>query len=413
MTTSPTTLPRFGFVLGLALLAVIAPFSTDMFLPSLPDIGREMNVNSTNTQLTLSVYLLVLGLSQLIIGPITDAVGRRRPLMVGLALFLVGSAIAALAPNFTVLLIARALQGAGGGLALVVSNASVRDRAQGAAAVRLFSLLMTVSALGPIIAPALGGLLEITFGWRSIFWGLGALAVVAIMVSAQYLPESLPQTKRTALSLGAVAHDYASIIRDRAFLIPALAVGTSFMALFAYIGGASFVYQEIYDLSPAAFGLVFGATGTAVLLGAFVSTLLAPSWPALRIALTGTLAMLIGAVVALVSVLFGAGLPGPVFGLAILEFGLGMAMPSITTLAMSSGDTLLGSRAALLGAMQFGFGAIATPLVGLVITDNPIRWLALLGALALAAPILLVVHNHLTPSLKTEAGTPAQNLTPA
>lgn len=305
MTTSPTTSPRLGFVIGLALLAAFAPFSTDMFLPSLPDIGRELNVSSTHTQLTLSIYLLVLGLSQLIIGPVTDAVGRRRPLMAGLALFLVGSAIAALAPNFTVLLIARALQGAGGGLALVVSNASARDRADGAAAVRLFSLLMTVSGLGPIIAPALGGLLQITLGWRWVFWTLGVIAVVAIFVSVRYLPESLPRHKRSALSITAVARDYGSIVRDRAFLIPALAVGTSFMVLFAYIGGASIVYQEIYGLSPAIFGLVFGATGISVLIGVFVSTVLAHRWPARCTALIGALAMLLGAVVAIIGVLLG------------------------------------------------------------------------------------------------------------
>ncbi|MBH0131635.1 multidrug effflux MFS transporter [Salinibacterium sp. NK8237] len=411
--TTPTASPRSGFVIGLALLAALAPFTTDMFLPSLPEIARDLDVSSTTTQLTLSVYLLMLGLSQLIIGPVSDAVGRRRPLMIGLALFLIGSLIAAFAPNFTVLLLARALQGAGGGVALVVSNASVRDRTEGAASVRLFSLLMTISGLGPILAPAIGGVLETTLGWRSVFWALGVLALAAILVSVKNLPESLPAEKRSSLSLRSVARDYGTIIRDRAFLIPALAVGSSFMVLFAYIGGASIVYQEIYGLSPAAFGLVFGGTGVAVLLGAFVSTVLAHRWPARRTALSGSLLMVLGAVVAIVSVIGGGGLPTVVVGVAILEFGLGLGMPSFMSLAMSSGHTLLGSRAALLGAMQFGFGAVATPIVGFVLSDEPISWLLLLGGLALVAPLLLLLHNRITPQVATMPGTPTEPVTVA
>ncbi|QYH36647.1 multidrug effflux MFS transporter [Salinibacterium sp. M195] len=399
MTTSlKSVAPPLGFVLGLGLLASLGPFSIDMFLPSLPEIGRELGISSTSTQLMISIYLLVLGLAQLFVGPITDAVGRRRPLITGLVLFIAGSALAALAPDFTVLLVARALQGAGGALALVVANSSVRDRTHGPGAVKLFALLMTVAGLGPIIAPVLGGLLESTLGWRSVFWLMGVIAVASVFVSLRHLPESLPHNARTKLHLGSIMRGYASIATTRAFLLPALAIGSSFMMLFAYIGGASIVYQEIYGLTPAMFGLVFGASGIAVLAGAQVSSVLAHKVSARRSSLSGAVIMLLGAAVALVSTMLGGGLLGIVVGVALLEFGLGAAEPSIMTIAMSSGDSNLGSRAALLGAIQFGMGALATPFVGLVLGDNPIGWLLLLVAFGVLTLALLAIHFRFAPS---------------
>lgn len=233
-----------------------------MYLPSLPEISASLAAPVGIAQLTLTIFLLMLGVGQLVGGPVTDAVGRRRPLLLGLALFALGSVIAALAPSIEVLLAARIPQGAGGALAVVVANSSVRDLASGDGATKLYALMIGAVGVAPVIAPTIGGFMDTAWGWRAVFWVLAGAGLVLMGLALLVLPETLSPQRRAALRLGAAFSVYRSLLRTPRFTVPSLALIMLLALLFAYIGGASYVYQQDFGLTASSFGLAFGATGS-------------------------------------------------------------------------------------------------------------------------------------------------------
>ncbi|HCN44457.1 MAG TPA: Bcr/CflA family drug resistance efflux transporter, partial [Pseudomonas sp.] len=264
--SAPTSHVRFA--VALALIGALGPSAVDMYLASLPGIAEEYGASYARVQLTLTVFLLAMGAGQLLFGPVVDTLGRRRPLLVGLAVFIASSLAAAQAGSLDALLMARFVQGLGSALTLVVIMSMVRDVAEGARAAQIFALLMTIEGLAPVLAPALGGFIGAHFGWRAIMLTLAGLGVLVLLNSAWVLKETLPEDKRMAWRPSDFLRTYARIARDGAFLHPALALSAVFFFLFAYIGGAAFVYQTHFGLSVEAFGALFGATGVAILLGA-------------------------------------------------------------------------------------------------------------------------------------------------
>lgn len=383
------------FAVSLALVTVLGPAGTDMYLASLPEIVAELGASPAAGQLTLTVYLLAMGAGQLLFGPLTDAVGRRRPLLAALLVFLLASLWAAGSPSMAALLAARTLQGLAASLTLVVALSMVRDAAAGVRAAQLFALLMTIEGLAPVLAPSLGGVIDQRFGWRAVLLTLAGIAAIALANTAVSLPETLPASARASLRAGPVFRGYARIARDPAFLLPALGLSAVFFFLFGYIGGAPFVYQGRYDLTPDAFGLVFGGTGIAVMLGAIVAGRAVARFGPARLGLIGTAIVAGGAALALILAAVGAGLPGIVAGMAVALFGLGVAEATLMALAMSSQSVALGSTAALLGAFQLIISSAATPIAGLAVGIGPLAWLGFLaaaGVLALAIVALSVAR---------------------
>jgi DHA1 family bicyclomycin/chloramphenicol resistance-like MFS transporter len=240
---------------------------------------------------------------------------------------------------------------------------------------------MTIEGLAPVLAPALGGVIDAHFGWRAVMLALAALGGVALLNTLFFLPETLPASKRSAPS--GVMRTYLRIASDRQFLLPALALAAAFFFLFAYIGGAALVYQQTYGLAPDTFGLVFGATGSAVLLGALTSARLVARHGVSRLGVAGTAAMLAGAVIALASAMSGPGLAGVVAGMFVAMFGLGVAESTLMSMAMASQQRALGSTAALLGAFQLTIASAATPLAGALAQTGAVPWLMFLCALGL------------------------------
>lgn len=379
--------PR-SFTLTTAAIVALLPFAADMYLSSLPAISAEFSAPVWVTQLTLTGFLLVLGLGQLVAGPITDAVGRRRPLLLGLGLFTAGSLLAALAPSIGVLVAGRVVQGVGGALAVVIANSSVRDRVVGQAATRLYALLMTVAGLAPVVAPAAGGALEQHFGWRSVFIVLGLLGAFVAASVAYFQDESLPAEHRTPLAAAPIRSAYRELLRSPDFVRPLAAISALFMMLFAYIGGASYVYQDRYGLDPATFGLVFGTTGMAFLLGAVAAHRLAASIEIRRQSLAGGCIALAGPLLAVVATGLNAPLPVVVSGMAVSLFGLGVAEPALMSCCMSSVRSSTGSAAALIGASQYGLGAVATVAAGFLASGTPAMWAALVAAFALVSVVI-------------------------
>src|SRR5947207_6999129 len=232
--------------------------SIDMYLPAFPALARDFHATEAQVQLTLTACFAGLALGQLLYGPVSDALGRRRPLYVGLVSYAAASALCAVAPNVAVLTGLRLVQGLGGAAGIVIARAVVRDLYSGLAAARFFSLLMLVNGLAPMLAPLLGAEVLRFSSWPTVFWLLCGYGLVLLLGVVLVLPETLPAQRRRRGGLRDTAHTFREIARDRTFLGYALAGGLVFAAMFAYIAGSSFVTQDIYGVSPQAFGVIFG-----------------------------------------------------------------------------------------------------------------------------------------------------------
>ena len=399
------TIPQQGqkvglwFAASLALVTILGPSGTDMYLASLPEMVEDFGSTAAQGQLTLTVYLLAMGAGQLVFGPVIDAVGRRWPLLVALVAFLAGSLWAAASGDIGSLIGARLTQGLAASMTLVVAMSMVRDRAEGVRAAQLFAILMTIEGLAPVLAPTLGGFIDAVWGWRAVMLALAGLAAIALTNSAVSLPESLPRAERSSLRIGSIVRTYGRIARDSTFLLPALGLSAVFFFLFGYIGGATFIYQGSYGLNADTFGLVFGGTGIAVMLGALVAARGVTRFGANKLSVVGAVLTLIGTAVSLIGAMAGLGLPSIVAGMFIALLGVGIAESTLMALAMSSQKTALGSTAALLGAFQLIISSAATPLVGAVVPAGQFAWLGVLGAAAAVAVAIVSVSALRAPKL--------------
>lgn len=374
--------------IGLGVVGALGPSAVDMYLSSLPEIARDYHASFAGAQLTLTFFLLAMGAGQLLFGPFVDAYGRRRPLLIGLALFILCSLGSAWAPTLNTLIGFRFVQGLGSALTLVVIMSMVRDVSQGATATKLFALLMTIEGVAPILAPALGGFIDTWFGWRAVMLTLAILGVAVLLNSWLNLPETLATDKREPLKLTSACRIYVQIAKDRHFLLPALAVAAVFFFLFAYIGGATLVYQETYGLSAQSFGILFGVTGFAILFGAMLAGRLITTLGMNRLTLLGVGCMASGALITLLATATNVGLPGIAAGMALALFGLGIAESTLMSLVMSSQERALGSTAALLGAIQLSISSSVTPLSAVVLNYGSLAWTSLLVISALLVCLL-------------------------
>jgi DHA1 family bicyclomycin/chloramphenicol resistance-like MFS transporter len=364
--------------IGLGVIGALGPSAVDMYLSSLPEIARDYDASFASVQLTLTFFLLAMGAGQLLFGPLVDAYGRRRPLLIGLIVFILCSLGSAWSPTLQTLIAFRFVQGLGSALTLVVVMSTVRDVSRGATATKLFALLMTIEGLAPILAPALGGFIDSYFGWRAVMITLAFFGAAVLLNSWLNLPETLAVNKREPLRLAAACKTYIEIGQDHRFLLPTLAVASVFFFLFAYIGGATLVYQEIFGLTAQSFGVLFGVTGFAILFGAMLAGKLITRLGLTRLTWVGVSCMTLGAFATLVATTTQVGLPGVAAGMALALFGLGIAESTLMSLVMSSQERALGSTAALLGAIQLSVSSSATPISAIVLGHGAIAWTVLL-----------------------------------
>jgi DHA1 family bicyclomycin/chloramphenicol resistance-like MFS transporter len=383
---------RAWLVLVLGSLIAIGPLTIDMYLPALPSITSALQTTSTAVQLTLTGTLLGLALGQLIIGPISDAIGRRRPLIAGLVVHVVASILCVLAPNVAVLGALRILQGLGVAAAAVVATAVVRDLFSGAAFARLFSRLMLVMGAAPILAPTLGGAVLRWTSWRGVFVALAVFGIGLVGVALFALKETLPAERRRSGGTFATLTVYGQLLRDRTFVGLVLVAGLSMAALFAYVAGSSFVYQEQYGLSEQQFAVAFGAGAVSLITATQLNVRLLRRYSPRRILFS---ALIVGSVAGLVLVGFAAtgfgGLPAILAALWVVLGAGGLAIPNAPALAMSRHGEAAGTAAALLGAVQFGVGAVAAPAVGVLGTGATSMAVVVASGMVLALLTLFVV----------------------
>jgi len=389
--------PGLALVLILGALSAFAPLSLDMYLPGLPELGRDLGTSASAAQITLTACLAGLALGQVVAGPFSDRFGRRRPLLTGVAHYVLASVLCALAPSIAVLVPLRFLQGLAGAAGIVISRAVVRDLHSGEAAARLFSALMVVNGAAPILAPVVGGQLLHVTTWRGIFVALAGIGVVLLVAAAAGLPESLPAARRRPGGLRPIAVAFREVVADRAFVAYALAGGLVFAAMFAYIAGSPFVLQEIYGLSPQAFSAVFAVNGLGIVLASLLNGRLVSRLSLGALVRGGIAAAIAGSALLLVAVAFrGLGVVPVLVGLLIVVSTVGVVAPTTTTLALAKHGAVAGSASALLGVLQYLLGAIAAPLVGISGAHTAIPMGVAMLALSLGAAAALLIGRSPT-----------------
>jgi DHA1 family bicyclomycin/chloramphenicol resistance-like MFS transporter len=361
--TAPSRRAQLKFVLVLGGLTAFGPLSIDMYLPALPRMAADLHAADSTVQLTLSAFIVGLALGQLVVGPLSDALGRRGPLLAGLVLYVVGSVLCAVSPDAWLLVAARLVQALGAAAGIVIARATVRDLFSGTAMTKFFSTLMLVSGLAPILAPLIGGQLLNWTSWRGVFVVLTAFGALLLAVVVLFLPE--PSPSRSPLRLGQVMRTYGRLALDRSFAGYALASGLLFASMFAYISGSSFALQGVYGLSPQAYSVVFGVNGVGIVLAGQLNGRLVGRISERALLRSGLLLGVTGGALVLASALFRAPLALLLVSLFLLVSSIGLVMPNASSLALASHARAAGAASALLGVLQFVVGAVATPLVGL------------------------------------------------
>jgi MFS transporter, DHA1 family, multidrug resistance protein len=379
-------------ILVLGVMVALGPLTIDMYLPALPKIADDLSVSSSVVQLTLTGTLAGLALGQLIVGPLSDSLGRRRPLMAGIVLHIAASVICILAPNLVVLGLARILQGVGAAAAMVVAIAVVGDLFADSAAATVMSRLMLVLGVAPVVAPSLGAAVLLHASWHWVFAVLVLLAGVLLVVAALALPETLPPSHRRPLRVRSIAATYVELLRDARFVILVLVAALGMSGLFAYIAGASFVLQGRYGLDQQAFALVFGAGAVALIGATQFNVVLLRRFSPQSITLWALAAALIaGGVFVGLSVAHVGGLAGFVVPVWAILASMGLVIPNAPAVALCRHPDAAGTAAALLGAAQFGLGAAVAPLVGMLGNDEVALSVVMTAGVLIALLALLAV----------------------
>jgi len=358
-------MPRVSafMVLILAAMSAFGPLATDMYLPAFPAIALGLAADPSAVQKTLAAFFAGMAIAQLVFGPLADRFGRRRPLLVGLGIFVLGSIGCSLTGGVGWLTFWRFVQGLGGCAGMVMARAIVRDLTDGSATIRLMSRLMLVVTLAPILAPSIGSQLLGLGGWRAIFWALVAYGLGLALVVTLLLPESLPPERRRRDSLLGIMMVYARMLGNRRFMGLVLSGVLPMAGMFAYIAGSPFVFMELHGVAPQHYGFYFGANAVGIMGASQLNAWLSHRQPPERVLLWGLLSMT-GAGVTLAALANTGSFVGVVVPLFVFVASIGMVMPIATALAMATQGRTAGSASALIGTLQFGGGAIAGAVVG-------------------------------------------------
>jgi DHA1 family bicyclomycin/chloramphenicol resistance-like MFS transporter len=385
MHVHPSSEPRthihyYRLALVLGALTAIGPLAIDMYLPALPTIAREFAVDASAVQSSLAAYFIGIAIGQAFYGPLSDRIGRKPSLYLGLSLFMVSSVGCALAGSVDALIAFRFLQALGGCAPIVIPRAVVRDHFDQAGSVRMLSLLMLVMGLAPILAPLIGGQLLVHFGWRAVFWLLAAYAAVWLTVVAMFLQESLPSARRVRQPITDMLAVYWSLLCDRRFMGYALSGALIFAGLLAYISGSPFVFIELFDVPPDQFGFFFGTNAFGIILASQVNRWLVGRVDTQRIVrIVLPVAMTAGIVLVVDAYSGFGGFPGILVPLFCYIACHGFVLPNTTALAMAPHGRVAGSASALLGTLQFVLGAIAGSLIGVFANGTPVPMAAVVA----------------------------------
>jgi DHA1 family bicyclomycin/chloramphenicol resistance-like MFS transporter len=379
-----STYTKNAIVLGL--LSAVGPFAIDMYLPALPTIATDLHAPSSAAQMTLVSFFIAFGLCQIIYGPISDMVGRKPPLYVGLTLFIIGAVGCALSPSVTWLIFFRAVQGAGASSVMVIPRAIIRDLHTGIEATRLMALVMLVLSVSPILAPLTGSALIIPFGWRSVFVAVTLVAVAGVALLALFQPETHPVSARTDVRTRNVLESFAHLLTHRRFLGLTFIGGLGMASFFSFLAGSSFVYIEYFGLSPLQFSFAFsmnaigfiGASQFAATLGERIGM------AKMVLIAAGIYALFTGALLLLTL----AGLNSLPLMMTLLFLGfaaMGLVIPSTMVLALDEHGPIAGMASALGGTLQMITGGLMIVIVSFVFNGTPLPMIATITICAIGS----------------------------
>ena len=356
---------RMQLALLLGSLGLLGPFTIDMYLPSFPTIVKEYHTTASLVQISLTSCLLGLGLGQLVIGPMSDVQGRRKPLRIFLIMYLIASVICAFAPNIYTFIGARFIQGFAAAGGLVISRAIVRDVYSGRELTKFFALLMLVGNLGPIVAPIAGGIILAFTNWSGVFLVLACVGIILVFIVSWKLEETLPMENRVPSDISQILKNFGSLLKDRQFAGYALTQGFIIAGIFAYVSGIPFVYQNIYGVTPQVFSLLFGVNGIALIIGSQVVGRFADLISERTFLKIGLLISNVAGSLLLVAFLVKAPLIAVAIPIFFLVASIGIIATTSFALAMETQGHIAGSASALLGLLPFVLGSLTAPLVGI------------------------------------------------
>jgi DHA1 family bicyclomycin/chloramphenicol resistance-like MFS transporter len=390
----PQSMIRMALILGL--LSAVGPFSIDMYLPAMPQIGESLGASVAEVQLTITMYFLAFGVAQLIYGPLADAWGRRAPIMLGTSIFALGSVGCAMAPSVEWLIAFRFVQGLGGAAAMVIPRAIVRDMLRGPEATKLMAMIMLVISVSPMLAPLAGSAMMLLGSWRLIFWSLVIAAGLSLALTAFVLPETLKPADRVPVNLRQLGRGARVLLRDPVFMGLTLVGGFGFASFFVFLATASFVYSGQFGLSPLGFSLAFAVNAVGFFAASQFAGPLGARYgqvPMLRIAVWGFAGF---ALVNLGLILAGVvSLPLIVAFLFLGNACLGLIIPTTMVMALDEHGDIAGLASSLGGTIQMLAGGLMVTLTGPFFDSTALPMIAAIAACAVLSlgAALLTLHR--------------------
>lgn len=398
---SLSTRQRLVYVFVLGALTALGPFTIDLYLPAFPVIEQDLGVSTAVIQLTLTATTLGFALGQLLVGPWSDRVGRRIPLIAATTVHVVASLGIALAPGIEMLFVFRVMQGMGAAAGGVVAMAIVRDLFGGLPLVRMLSRLALVNGLAPILAPLIGSQLLLLAPWRGMFVFLAVYGALVVLAAIFFIVETLPPARRVDLGHGTTRDRYRALFSDRVFVGVAIIAGMTFAGLFSYLSSSSFLFQDVYGLDAQQYGILFAVNSVGIVFGvqasSFLMRFVGPQW----ILCFAIPAIIVSAGTIVLVDILGGGLIGVLIPLFFFILSVGFTFPSTQVLALANHGGEAATAASLLGALNFGLAGLISPVVGLFGIENAIPMGTIMGATAVVSLIVLatVVRPRSVPAL--------------
>ncbi|WP_454132387.1 multidrug effflux MFS transporter [Microbacterium lacticum] len=360
---------RVVYIILLGALTALGPFTIDLYLPAFPVLQQDFQTTAAAIQLTLTGTMIGFALGQLIVGPLSDKVGRRRPLLAVTALHVIASIGAALAPDLTLLAIARVLMGMGAAAGGVVAMAIVRDLFGGRRLVVMLSRLALVSGVAPVIAPLIGSALLAVMPWRGIFVVLAVYGAVMLVSAIALVPETLPKARRGANGGATVLQRYRSVFSDRVFIGVLIIGGMTFSGLFSYLSSSSFLFQEGYGFDAQQYGMLFAVNSLGVVLGVQTASRLAARFGPQWVLAFSTATLVLASAAIIVFDQLGLGLWPTMAALFVFMTACGFTFPCVQVLALDRHGKAAGTAASIIGACNFGVAGLISPIVGWIARD--------------------------------------------
>lgn len=390
-------------ILLLGGLAALGPFAIDMYLPGFPAIAKDLNTDIAHVGLSLTSYFIGISVGQLIYGPLVDRFGRKKPLLIGLTIFVLAAVGCAFAPSVEWLIALRLLLALGGCVGMVASRAVVRDVFPVEDIPKVFSMLVLVMGVAPIIAPTIGGFVTSAFGWRYIFFVLAGIGAITLFAVGTFLKESRGPDPTLSLKPEKVIGEFLGVLNNRVFLTYALAASAAQAGLFAYISGSPFVFMEIFGLSETHYGWAFGLNAFAFIVGSQLNRLALRKYTTAQVTLAfGGLQFTAGAFLILGTLLGFLSTAGALVLIFTYMFSLGFISPNATALALGPFARNAGSASALMGSFQMAIGALASILVSMLHNDTAIPMTAIMGGATVVSLSLLLGFKRYTKKTELE-----------